>query len=644
MSEEKLSFQAEVSKLLNIVAHSLYSHKEVFLRELISNASDACDKLRYEALTREDLLDGDGAFKVKLAVDKEAGTLSIVDNGIGMSREDLIENLGTIARSGTGAFVSQLTGDSKKDVDLIGQFGVGFYSSFMVADNVEVVTRRAGEEQAWKWASDGQGEFTIGEAEMEGRGTTITLHLNDEGKEFLEDMRLQQVVRTYSDHIAIPIVMDVEVGPNDFKEGLEAKEGDDETTIEEKTLNTASALWMRPKKDISDEQYKEFYHHVGHVFDDPWLTLHNNVEGVIEYTNLLFVPTSRPMDIFHPDRKQNVKLYVKRVFITDSCEELLPAYLRFMRGVVDAQDLPLNISREMLQNNPVLAKIRAGLIKRILGELKKKADKAPEEYAKFWEAFGAVLKEGVYEDFVNRDAIMEICRFKSTNGEDLISLEDYVGRMKEGQENIFYITGEDVSALRNSPQIEGFAAKGVEVLLLSDPVDEFWIGNIGQFKDKNFKSVTKSGADLDGIKAADDDKDDKKDETPEDNESLDRLLAAMKVALGDDVKDVRLSKRLTGSAVCLVADENDMDMHLQRMLAQHGQGEAEAKRILEVNGDHRVIEKLKGMAEKSGDSAVFVDASKLLFDQACIVEGEKIKDPAAFARRLSSVMESGLQL
>ncbi|MCW9045509.1 MAG: molecular chaperone HtpG [Alphaproteobacteria bacterium] len=637
MSEEKLSFQAEVSKLLSIVAHSLYSDKEIFLRELISNASDACDKLRYEALTNEDLLAGDGEFKIKLTVDKEAGTISIADNGIGMNREDLINNLGTIARSGTGAFVDALTGDSKKDMALIGQFGVGFYSSFMVSDKVEVVTKRAGDDQAWKWISDGQGEFTVSEAEKDSRGMTATLFLNDESKEYLEFHRIQQVVRTYSDHIAIPILMDRET---------EEGEGDEKKkVITEETLNTASALWTRSKSDINEDQYKEFYHHVGHVFDDPWLTLHNTVEGVIEYTNLLFIPTSRPMDIFHPDRKQNVKLYVKRVFITDNCDELLPPYLRFVRGVVDAQDLPLNISREMLQNNPVLSKIKLGLVKRILGELKKKADKKPEEYATFWEAFGAVIKEGVYEDFTNRDALLDICRFKSTNGDDLVSLEDYMGRMKEGQEAIYYITGEDVSALRNSPQLEGFAAKGIEVLLLSDSVDEFWVSAIGIHKEKPFKSVTKGGADLDKIKSEEKEADDKKEDESTDTEALDRLIAAMKVALGEDVKDVRKSNRLTGSAVCLVADENDMDMHLQRMLAQHGQSEAAAsKRILEINDGHDVIEKLKSMAEKDGTSNTFVDASKLLFDQACIVEGEKIQDPAAFARRLSSVMASGLSL
>lgn len=621
MSEEKLEFQAEVSKLLNIVAHSLYSHKEIFLRELISNASDACDKLRYEALTDSDLIKGDPDFAITLSVDEKAKTLTIADNGIGMRKDELIENLGTIARSGTGAFVDQLTGDSKKDMALIGQFGVGFYSSFMVADKVDVVSKRAGSDEAWRWTSDGQGAYTISDAERDGRGTTITLTLNKEGKEFLEEARIRTVVKTYSDHIALPI------------------------KLGEETLNTASALWTRPKKDITDEQYKEFYHHVAHQFDDPWMTLHNTVEGVIEYTNLLFIPSSRPFDIFHPERKQHVKLYVKRVFITDDCEELLPSYLRFVKGVVDAQDLSLNISREMLQKDAVVAKIRSGLTKRILGELKKKAEKKPDEFAAFWETFGAVFKEGIYEDFANREKLVEIARFKSTTADGWTSLDDYIERMKDGQKHIYYITGDDLDALSKSPQLEGFKAKGVEVLLLTDPVDEFWVPSYGPYKDKEFHSVTRGGVDLDEVKKTDA-KDKTDEESKEDDKpsNIDSLIAAFKLALGETVKDVRKSDRLTDSAVCLVADENDMDMRLQRMLAQQEKGMGLMPRVLEVNPDHPLIRKLTEIADKNASDAFLVDAAQLLLDQARIIEGEKLPDPSAFAKRMTAVLAKGISL
>ena len=452
MSEERLSFQAEVSRLLDIVANSLYSNKEIFLRELVSNASDACDRLRYAALTQPDLVADDPDYKITLAHDRKARTLTITDNGVGMNRDDLVENLGTIARSGTAAFMRQL--EEKPDgVNLIGQFGVGFYSAFMVSDRVEVASRKAGETQGWSWVSDGQGEFTVAETEdAPARGVRITLKLKKGEDEYLDPARLRQIIKTYSDHIAIPVVID--------EDGTE------------ETLNTASALWMRPKSEITDEQYKEFYHHVGHGFDDPWLRLHFKAEGVIEYAGLLFIPSAKPFDLFHPERRHGVKLYVKRVFITDDCEDLVPPYLRFLRGVVDSEDLPLNISREMLQNNPVLTKSRRAVVKRVLGELRKKADKAPEDYATFWSNFGPVLKEGLYEDNDQREALLELVRCSSTHGDAPTSLADYVARMAEGQDAIYYISGAEEAALRRSPQIEGFAAKGVEVLLLDDPVDE----------------------------------------------------------------------------------------------------------------------------------------------------------------------------
>jgi len=624
MAQEKFTFQTEVGRLLDIVAHSLYSHKEIFLRELISNASDACDRLRYAAITEPSLIEGEPDFKIRLDVDKKARTLKVSDNGIGMNHQDLIETLGTIARSGTQAFVSQLTGDAKKDVALIGQFGVGFYSAFMVAEKIEVLTRKAGEDQAWLWASDGRGEFTIDEATREVRGTTVTVHLNKDADEFTEEARLRGVVKKYSDHIGFPILIEKDDTPE--------------------TVNTASSLWTRPKKEITPDQYKEFYHHVGHTFDDPWLTLHNAVEGVLSYTSLLFVPSSPPFDLFHPDRKSHVKLYVKRVFITDDCEGLLPSYLRFLRGIVDSEDLPLNISRETFQRDPRLAKIRSGLVKRVLGELAKKATKTPEEYDTFWTHFGAVLKEGVYEDFENRDKILDLCRFRSTAGEGLTSLDGYVERMKEGQDAIYFISGEQAEALSRSPQLEGFRAKGVEVLLLTDPIDEFWIPVVGAYKEKHFKSAAGAGADLGKI-AGGEEKAKTEEAKPEDTAGLDKLLAALKQALGETVKDVRASERLTESPVCLVAGEGDMDMYLERMLKQHRQLDASmvTPRILEVNAGHPLIKQLAVMAaEGDGAGEALGDAAHLLFDQARIIEGETVSDPIAFSRRLASVMEKGL--
>jgi molecular chaperone HtpG len=503
MAKEKFTFQAEVSKLLDIVARSLYSHKEIFLRELASNASDACDKLRYASLTDNAPNDGEGNFKIILTVDKKAKTLSIADNGIGMARDELADTLGTIAKSGTESFLAQANGkDKDKDnVSLIGQFGVGFYSSFMVAEKVDVLTRKSGEDKSWLWSSDGRGEFTIEEATRDSCGTTVTLLLNKEDKEYLDEARISHVIKSHSDHIGIPIV---------FKDGER-----------EETLNSASALWTLQKKDIKDEKYKEFYNHVSHAFDEPWLTLHNHVEGVLNYTNLLFIPSAPPFDLFTPERKTHVKLYVNRVFITDDCEGLLPPYLRFLRGIVDSEDLPLNISREMFQHDPRLAKIKTGLTKRVLNELKKKAEKKPKEYADFWKNFGAVLKEGLYEDQTNRSKILEVSRFHTTKSEELRSLTDVISDMKKGQDAIYYITGESLDTVRQSPQLEGFRSRGVEVLLMCDPVDEFWLPAVANFEEKKFKSVTRSGTDLDDIKA-DDDKKDTKDKKKKKQEACSR--------------------------------------------------------------------------------------------------------------------------
>ncbi len=479
MPAEKKSFQAEVSRLLEIVAHSLYSDKDIFLRELISNASDACDRLRYAALTEPSLSADDPEFRVTIVPDKAKRTITIADNGIGMNRQELIDNLGTIARSGTAAFVKDLSGDAKKDMALIGQFGVGFYSAFMVADEVEVLSRKAGDEEAWRWVSDGKGEFTVEPATKGGRGTEITLHLLEAEAEFADAERLKRIITTYSDHIALPIVL----------EALGKKE----------TVNHAAALWMRPRAEITAEQYREFYHHVGHSFDEPWLTLHNKAEGTYEYTTLLFVPATKPFDLFDPARKNRVKLYVRRVFITDDCPELLPPYLRFLKGVVDSEDLPLNVSREMLQKNPMLTRMRGQITRRVLQELGRKAKDAPEEYAKFWDDFGAVLKEGLYEDAEQREALLGLVRFRSTAADGLVSLDEYVARMKPGQKAIYTITGDNPDLVAKSPQLEGFRARGVEVLLMTDPVDEFWMPALAQYKDHPFTSVTRGQADLDAL-------------------------------------------------------------------------------------------------------------------------------------------------
>jgi molecular chaperone HtpG len=621
MAEEKRQFQAEVGKLLDIVVHSLYSNKEIFLRELISNASDSCDRLRYAAITQPDLLAGEAEFAIRLIPDAEAGTLTIADNGLGMGHDELINNLGTIAKSGTAEFLGRLTGDAKKDVNLIGQFGVGFYSAFMVAEEVTVVSKKAGETTGWRWVSDGKGEFTVSEAPEAARGASITLKLRESEKEFTDSFRLKSIVKRYSDHIAIPVTL---------------KEADKD----EETINSASALWTRSKSEITAEQYKEFYHHVAHAFDEPWATLHYKAEGAIEYTGLLFVPGSKPFDIFHPDRKQHVKLYVRRVFITDDCAELLPPYLRFVRGVVDSQDLPLNVSREMLQHNPVLAKIRTGLVKRILGELKKKAEDENGDYATFWEAFGAVLKEGIYEDFERRDEILDICRFRTTHGDGWTSLADYVARMKEGQDAIYTITGDDLAALKKSPQLEGFVAKGVEVLLLTDPIDEFWVSAVPRYKEKEFRSVASAGADLDKVQAAPGAEESKPDAAPAGDITV--LVEALKQSLGDKVKDVKPSERLTTSAVCLVADAGDMSMHLEKLLRAHGQAQAERARILEINPRHGLIKGLAAKVKANGTGPDLDDMAALLLDQARIVEGEPPADPVDFAQRLAAVMERGL--
>ena len=611
LEKETFSFQTEVGQLLEIVASSLYSNREVFLRELVSNASDACDKLRYAALTDASIAPPDG-FAITLGVDKK--TLSISDNGIGMNHADLLDTLGTIAKSGTGAFIEALKAEEKDTPGLIGQFGVGFYSAFMVASTVDVLTRKAGETDAWLWSSDGKGGFTIEPATREAAGTTVTLHLKKDAKEFAEEARIRHIIKTYSEHISFPV-----------------KLGDD-------TLNAAEALWTRPAKEISEEQYGEFYKHTSHAFDTPWHVMHNKVEGSLNHTSLLFVPSVQPFDLFDAERKSHVKLYVNRVFISETTKDLIPAYLRFLCGVVDSQDLSLNVSREMLQTDPKLAKIKTQVTKKVLSELKKKATKAPEDYAKFWGNFGAVLKEGLVEDPSLRDRILEVCRFASTGEDGLTSLAAYVERMKEGQEAIFYIAGDDAAKLAQSPHLEGFKAKGVEVLLLSDHVDEFWLQHITEFEGKPLKSITRGAADLDAIEA-----EEKPDEDKPEEADLSKLIAAIKAELGELVKDVRPSKRLTDSPVCLIADEGDMDVNLERLLKRHGQLQTGMPRVLELNPSHAIITKLAERADGDADD-LLKDAAHLLLDQARIVEGETPTDAAAFARRLGSVMSRAFEV
>ncbi|MBT5187218.1 MAG: molecular chaperone HtpG [Kordiimonadaceae bacterium] len=624
MTTEKMGFEAEVSRLLHMMVHSVYSDREIFLRELISNASDACDKLRYEGLTNSDLVKDGGDFAIDIRLDKDAKTLIVSDNGVGMNKEDLISHLGTIARSGTSAFVDNMSGDTKKDVNLIGQFGVGFYSVFMIADKVDVLSKKAGEDKAFLWSSDGIGEYTVSDADKDTNGTTITLHIKDDAEEFLEVLRLKTIIKTYSDHITLPITL---ISKNDDKEAEEAEKSE--------KVNDGSALWARQKSDISEEQYKEFYHHVAHAYDEPATTIHYRAEGKIEYTVLLFIPSQQPMDLFDPARKPKVKLYVKRVFITEDCEDLLPGYLRFMRGVVDSEDLPLNISREMLQNNPVMTSIRNAVTKRVLTELEKKAKKDVDGYNEFWTSFGSVLKEGIYEDFARRDQILKMARFESTADKGLTSLENYVSGMNKNQETIYYITGDSLEAAKRSPQLEGFKAKDIEVLYLTDPVDEFWLQMVPEFEGKKFGSVTRGAAELDDKK-----EDEKKEDTPE----LDALIGVIKTNLGEAVKDVRISNRLTDSAVCLVADDDDMDMHMERILKMHNKLDgATSARVMEINADNPLIKTLAEQATKEGSVESLKDASQILLDQARIMEGDLPEDPVGFATRLSSFMTSSFK-
>lgn len=622
-TSETLGFQAEVKQLLHLMIHSLYSNKEIFLLELVSNASDACDKLRFEAIDQPELLAGDGELAIRVSYDKAARTITISDNGIGLSREEAIANLGTIARSGTREFFSQLTGDKQKDAQLIGQFGVGFYSSFIVADKVSVLSRRAGSDEAIRWESDGQGEFSIAPAEKAGRGTDVVLHLRADEDEFLSGWKLREILRRYSDHISLPIQM--------RKEEWDADKGEQVTRDEWETVNQANARWTRGKGDISDEQYREFYKTVSHDFEDPLAWTHNRVEGRSEYTQLLYVPRRAPFDLWDRDARRGVKLYVKRVFIMDDAEQLLPAYLRFVRGVIDSADLPLNVSREILQESRDVRAIREGSAKRVLSLLEDLAENRKDDYAAFWGEFGQVLKEGVGEDPSNQERIAKLLRFASTQSGDAaqtVSLADYLGRLKEGQDKIYYVTADSFSAASNSPHLEIFRKKGIEVLLLWDRVDEWMLSHLREFDGKSLVSVAKGGLDLADLA----DEEEKKKQT-EVAESFKPLVERLQAALGEQVKEVRVTLRLVDSPACVVVGQNDLSPHLLRMLKAAGQEAPEVKPVLEINPEHALIARIRDVPQ-----ADFGAWAQLLLDQALLAEGAQIADPAAFVKRLNALL------
>ena len=627
-TKETLGFQTEVKQLLHLMIHSLYSNKEIFLRELVSNASDACDKLRFEALNNAGLFGDDVDLKIRIAFDKEARTLTISDNGIGLTRDEAVEHLGTIAKSGTREFFSALTGDQAKDAHLIGQFGVGFYSSYIVADKVTVVSRRAGVEanQAVKWESAGEGEFTVEMVEKAGRGTDVILHLRDGEDDFLSSWKLKQIVRKYSDHITLPIVMKGEKWDEEKKEQVE--------TDEDETINQASALWARPKSEITDEQYKEFYKHVAHDFEEPLSYVHAKVEGKQEYTQLLYIPQRAPFDMWDRNARHGIKLYVRRVFIMDDAEQLMPLYMRFVRGVVDSNNLPLNVSREILQESRDIETIRGGCVKKVLSMLEGLADNEEaaekEKFARFWTEFGRVFKEGIGEDFANKERIAKLLRFASTHNDtpdETVSLADYVSRMKEGQEKIYYVTAETFTAAKNSPHLEIFRKKGIEVVLLSDRVDEWVTGHLTEFEGKQLQSVAKGGLDLGKLE----DEAEKK-EAEQAADEYKELLEKIKTSLGEKVKEVRVTHRLTDSPSCIVADEHDMGGNLARILKAAGQKAPEMKPILEINPKHPAVQRLKY------EETRFDDWANLLLEQATLAEGGTLDDPAGFVKRINELM------
>ena len=622
---EKLEFQTEVSQLLKLMINSVYSEKEVFVRELVSNASDACDKLRYLANTKEKVMQDDPDLRVEIEINKKENRISFIDNGIGMNRKDLINNLGTIARSGTAQFLKELSESKTKDLSLIGQFGVGFYSAFMVSSEISVTTRKAGEKKLWIWKSDGESNFSIQENEnlellKSNRGTKIDISITKENKEYLDKMRVEQIIKKYSDHISIPIYV---------IDGSEKKDEKNEAA------NSASAIWTRPKNKITKEQYKEFYNHVGQMFDDPWLTSHYKAEGKIEYTVLNFIPSSKPFDLYDPARENRLKLYVKKVFITDNCPDLIPPYLRFLRGVIDSEDLPLNISREMLQNNPVVTKIRSSLVKRTISDLRKKLNSDKNDYINFWNNFGPVLKEGIYEDFERKESILEIALFKQSASSELITLNEYISNMQKKQKDIYFITGDNYESVINNPSLEGYKSRNINVLILDDPVDSFWTSSTPSYKENNFKSVTQGIDDLDKLG--------KKTEEDTNEKSVDSLLVFLKEKLKEKVKDVRVSKRLTDSPVCLVGDEGAMDPHLEKILQQHNQlNQGVSLKVMEINPSHSLIKKLDKMSKNKDKIGDLENIAILLYEQSKILDGDKPTNPVEFSKKLIETISSSI--
>ncbi|MFJ2445981.1 molecular chaperone HtpG [Pseudomonas sp. NPDC087626] len=623
--KETLGFQTEVKQLLHLMIHSLYSNKEIFLRELISNASDAVDKLRFEALSKPELLEGGAELKIRVSFDKDAKTVTLEDNGIGMSREDAITHLGTIAKSGTADFMKHLTGDQKKDSHLIGQFGVGFYSAFIVADQVEVFSRRAGlaASEGVHWSSKGEGDFEVATIEKAERGTRIVLHLKSAEDEFADGWRLRNIIKKYSDHIALPIELPKEVT---------AAEGEEPPAVEWETVNRASALWTRPRTEIKDEEYQEFYKHIAHDFENPLSWSHNKVEGKLEYSSLLYVPARAPFDLYQREAPKGLKLYVQRVFVMDQAESFLPLYLRFVKGVVDSNDLSLNVSREILQKDPIIDSMKSALTKRVLDMLEKLAKNDPEQYKGFWKNFGQVMKEGPAEDFANKEKIAGLLRFASTQGEEgeqVVSLAEYLARAKEGQDKIYYLTGETYAQVKNSPHLEVFRKKGIEVLLLTDRIDEWLMSYLSDFDGKSFVDVARGDLDLGNLDSAED-----KQAAEEVAKSKEGLVERLKTALGDAVAEVRVSHRLTDSPAILAIGEQDLGLQMRQILEASGQKVPDSKPIFEFNPAHPLIEKLD--AEQSDER--FGDLSHILFDQAALAAGDSLKDPAAYVRRLNKLL------
>lgn len=623
--KETLGFQTEVKQLLHLMIHSLYSNKEIFLRELISNASDAADKIRFEALSAPALLEGDSELKIRISFDKDANTLTIEDNAIGMSRDDVINHLGTIAKSGTAEFFKNLSGDAKKDSQLIGQFGVGFYSAFIVADKVEVFTRRAGApaSEGVLWSSQGEGEFDISSIEKTERGSRIVLHLKKEESEFADGWRLRNIIKKYSDHVALPIELPKEAS---------AEETDASADVEWEVVNRASALWTRPRTEVKDEEYQEFYKHVSHDFENPLAWSHNKVEGKLEYTSLLYVPTRAPFDLYQREAPRGLKLYVQRVFIMDQADEFLPLYLRFTKGIVDSNDLSLNVSREILQKDPVIESMKSALTKRVLDMLEKMAKNNPEDYQTFWTAFGQVLKEGPAEDFANKEKIAGLLRFASThsgNDEQSVALSQYIERMKEGQDKVYFLTGESYAQVKNSPHLEVFRKKGIEVLLLTDRIDEWLMSYLTDFDGKSFVDVARGDLDLGALDTAED-----KQAQDDVAKSKEALVTRLKTALGDQVADVRVSHRLTDSPAILAIGEQDLGLQMRQILEASGQKVPDSKPIFEINPAHSLVEKL----DAETDEQRFTDLSLILFDQAALAAGDSLKDPSAYVQRLNKLL------